>query len=250
MSWRSGPRRRRGPARRVGLGAQPLDEQVQQRAQEQQQLADDLADLLPEVVGDRVAQRAQDADQGADLVRGGRAGPGPCGGAVGISSASRSRRLAACRAGGRADRRARLGSGSASGIEGDGQRAVLEGGAGGLEVVERGRQQQGALVPVHARRSARARALERQVAALGERQLQAQRRAVGAELQALGDRGGAARAATAPRSANSASPRRSSIAGADDLLARSTAPAAPARARTRRAPRSSCSCWRARHGPK
>src|SRR5690349_14582091 len=76
-------------------------------------------------------------------------------------------------------------SGSAGAIEGHVQGALVERGAGGPVVAHRGRQHQGALVAVDADHELEADLLQRDLALLGEGQVHAQLRGVGADDELL-----------------------------------------------------------------
>ena len=136
MSWRSGPPPRRARPRpaAVALGAEALDDEVEQRAQQQQELADELADLLPELGGDeRRAARA-----GARRAPGSRrrsrsatalgAVAQPCGGTL---AGERSAASWVARRRSRSSSRGRAQDRRSPAIEGHAQGAVLERGAGG-----------------------------------------------------------------------------------------------------------------------
>src|SRR3954465_11260853 len=76
-------------------------------------------------------------------------------------------------------------SGSAGAIEGHVQGPIVEGGAGGPVLAHRGRQHQGALVAVDADHQLEADLLQRDLALLGEGQVHAQLRGVGADDELL-----------------------------------------------------------------
>ena len=240
---RPGRAGRGGP--RAARLAHPLDPPVDERAHEQQHLADDLAELLLELGGTSSRSACSSAASSwtsSCAARGPRGAAQPGAGraralrprACAASPASRSRRGAACvicsrRSLERVVRGVRHRRSRAA------RRPRTRAPAGSM-VVQRRRQQHRALVPVDADDQLRPELRSEMSPRCGEGQLEAQRRAVGAQLQRSETDGGAARRGRASSPSNSASPSRSSIAAPTTSSVEVRRAAAPARARTRRAP--------------